>query len=152
MKKINIKFIKNKIQKKLHLPKYITPGSSALDLRACIKHPIKIHKNQTLLIPTGIAIHISNPNITGIILPRSGLGHFHGIILGNSIGILDSDYQGEIKLSMWNKNKKTFTIKPNSRIAQITFISIIRAKFNIVKSFKYKTKRNKQGFGHTGTI
>ncbi|CEN32008.1 Deoxyuridine 5'-triphosphate nucleotidohydrolase [Candidatus Westeberhardia cardiocondylae] len=151
IKKIDIKILNKNTKNKFHLPKYTTSGSSALDLRACINNIIKLKSNQTKLIPTGIAIHIMDPNIAAIIVPRSGLGHHSGIILGNSIGIIDSDYQGELMLSIWNRKKHNFFIKPNSRIAQIIFIPIIKIKFNIVNSFQYTTKRKKKGFGHSGT-
>ncbi|MCR3754625.1 MAG: deoxyuridine triphosphatase [Candidatus Westeberhardia cardiocondylae] len=145
---INIKIT----NKNIPYPKYTTTGSSALDLHANINKPIQIKPKNTVLIPTGIAIHISDPNITAIIIPRSGLGHYHGIILGNTIGLIDSDYQGEIKLSIWNRNNKTYTIQPHERIAQIIFFPIIRVKFNLIKSFKNRTKRNNKGFGHSGKI
>ncbi|WP_261788374.1 dUTP diphosphatase [Buchnera aphidicola] len=150
MYKIKIKILNSCINKKnFLLPKYATSGSSGLDLRASIKEKILLIANDVILIPTGIAIYIENPYITALILPRSGLGHKNGIILGNSVGLIDSDYQGELMISLWNRSKKNFYINPNDRIAQLVFVPIIRPNFYIVNNFK-KTLRSKKGFGHSG--
>lgn len=147
MKNINIKIFDFRIKKKL--PKYETKGSSGLDLRACIKNELIIYPKKKYLIPSGIGIYIKKKNISSLILPRSGLAHKYGLILGNSIGLIDSDYQGQIMLSIWNKEKKEFIIKPMMRIAQMIFIPIIKINWNIVENFK-KNKRNNKGFGSTG--
>ncbi|QCI24112.1 dUTP diphosphatase [Buchnera aphidicola (Macrosiphoniella sanborni)] len=149
MNTIKIKILNNDIKKKFFLPNFATPGSSGLDLRACLTKKIQLQSQQTILIPTGIAIHISNPNITALILPRSGLGHKKGIVLGNLIGLIDSDYQGELMISLWNRSKRNFDIYPYARVAQIVFVPIIRPFFSLVKDFKC-TERAKKGFGHSG--
>ncbi|CAL4325651.1 Deoxyuridine 5'-triphosphate nucleotidohydrolase [Buchnera aphidicola (Cavariella theobaldi)] len=149
MNTIEIKIINSCIKNFSLLPTYATTGSSGLDLRACIKQKIKLKSKKTILVPTGIAIHISNPYITALILPRSGLGHKKGIVLGNLVGLVDSDYQGEIMISMWNRSIKDFCIMPGDRIAQIVFVPIIRPNFNIVEDFKESIRANK-GFGHSG--
>ncbi len=139
-----------RINPKSKIPKKITNGSSGLDIRACIDNNITIESYSTKLINTGISIYIKNKNITALIIPRSGLGHKKGIILGNSIGLIDSDYQGEILISLFNRSNKKFIVKNFQRIAQIIFIPLINIKFNEVKIFKNKTKRFIHGFGHTG--
>lgn len=126
----------------------MTSGSAGLDLSASLKHPVTIYPKKTYLIPTGIAIHIKNVKIAGIILPRSGLGHYHGIILGNSIGLIDSDYQGELMISIWNRGRKKFIITPGKRIAQLVFLPIIKIKFSLVQSFD-PSIRGSSGFGHS---
>lgn len=147
---IQIKFISSNNKKNYKfLPQYATSGSSALDLKACINNKIIIPSKKVVLIPTGISIYIENPYITALILPRSGLGHNHGIVLGNLVGLIDSDYQGELMVSVWNRSIKDFCIYPNNRIAQIVFVPIIRPKFSIVDDFK-KTNRFESGFGHSG--
>lgn len=148
MTTINIKLINKHIYHNFSLPKYMTSGAAGLDLAACIKYPITIYPKKTHLIPTGIAIHINNVKIAGIILPRSGLGHNHGIILGNSIGLIDSDYQGELMISIWNRGKKRFIINPGKRIAQLVFLPIIKIKFSLVQSFN-PSIRGSGGFGHS---
>lgn len=148
MQIINIKIINDKILKHFSLPKYITSGSAGLDLIACIDYPITIYPKKTYLISTGIAIHIDNIKIAGIIAPRSGLGHKYGIVLGNLVGIIDSDYQGELMVSLWNRGNKKFLLKPGKRIAQLLFMPIIKIQFNIVHSFS-STKRGTKGFGHS---
>ncbi len=140
-----------KIHKDSWIPKYMTSGSSGLDIKAYLKKKIILKPLETKLIKTGIKIYIKKKNITGLIIPRSGLGHKNGIILSNNIGVIDSDYQGEIIIPLLNRSNKEFKIKNKDRIAQIIFIPILKIKFTIVKKFKKKTKRNKYGFGHTGT-
>lgn len=148
MKKIKLKIINKYIYNQFSLPKYITPESAGLDLLACLDYPITIYPKKTHLISTGIAIHINNIKIAGIILPRSGLGHNHGIILGNSIGLIDSDYQGEIMISVWNRGEEKFILHPGKRIAQLVFLPIIKIKFSLVESFE-PSVRGCKGFGHS---
>ncbi|QCI17354.1 dUTP diphosphatase [Buchnera aphidicola (Aphis helianthi)] len=148
--KIQIKILHSKIKKDDNfLPNYATSGSSALDLKACINKQIILPAKDVMLIPTGISIYIENPYITALILPRSGLGHKNGIVLGNLVGLIDSDYQGELMVSLWNRSTKDFYINPNDRVAQIVFVPIIRPEFYIVKKFN-KTIRCENGFGHSG--
>ncbi|WMY97535.1 MAG: dUTP diphosphatase [Arsenophonus sp.] len=151
-KNINVKILDKKIGDTITFPHYGTEGSAGLDLRACLKNPVELKPNKKKLVSTGLAIHIADKNLAGLILPRSGLSHHYGIFLGNTIGLIDSDYQGELIISLFNQSKKIFFIQPNERIAQIIFISIIHPKFNFVKNFLIHTKRNTQGFGHTGKI
>ncbi len=152
MYNIDIKILNNKITN--FLPQYATHGSAGLDLRACVDNPIVINSMQTTLIPSGIAIHIADPNLCGIIIPRSGLGHNHGIILGNLVGLIDSDYQGELKISVWNRSNTDFVINPLDRIAQLVIMPIIKTTFNIVDEFTQNSKninqRGNNGFGSTG--
>ena len=130
-------------------PHYATAGSAGLDLRACIEGPLKLHPGETQLIPTGLAIHLEDPGLAAIILPRSGLGHKHGIVLGNLVGLIDSDYQGEIMVSAWNRGKDTFTINPLDRIAQLVVIPVLQVAFDVVDEFDAST-RGIGGFGSTG--
>lgn len=148
MKTINIKIINNLIHDYFIIPQRVTPGSAGLDLFACINNPIIIYPHKTYLISTGIAIHINDTKIAGIILPRSGIGHNHGIILGNSIGLIDSDYQGELLISLWNREDKQFILNPGKRIAQLLFIPVIAVNFVTVSSFT-PSIRGTQGFGHS---
>ncbi|QCI17931.1 dUTP diphosphatase [Buchnera aphidicola (Acyrthosiphon lactucae)] len=151
MNNIEIKILDSRIKKNFSLPSYATLGSSGLDLRVCLEKKIRLKSEQTILVPTGIAIYIANPNITALILPRSGLGHKKGIVLGNLVGLIDSDYQGELMVSLWNRSKTDFYINPDDRVAQIIFVPIIRPCFSLVKEFN-KTSRSKKGFGHSGMI
>jgi dUTP pyrophosphatase len=130
-------------------PKYASTGSAGLDLRACIENPYTLNPGETFLIPTGISIYIKDPGYAGIILPRSGLGHKHGIVLGNLVGLIDSDYQGELLVSCWNRSKKEFLINPLERIAQLVIVPINQAKFNLVDNFP-ESERGEGGFGSTG--
>tara|TARA_B100000795_G_scaffold263641_1_gene243073 strand:+ start:725 stop:1177 length:453 start_codon:yes stop_codon:yes gene_type:complete len=130
-------------------PKYASTGSAGLDLRACIENPYTLNPGETFLIPTGISIYIKDQGYAGIILPRSGLGHKHGIVLGNLVGLIDSDYQGELLVSCWNRSKKEFLINPLERIAQLVIVPIIQAKFNLVDNFS-ESERGEGGFGSTG--
>ncbi|AEV25928.1 MULTISPECIES: dUTP diphosphatase [Azospira] len=130
-------------------PQYATPGSAGLDLRACIEAPVKLHPGETQLIPTGIAIHLNDPGMAAMILPRSGLGHKHGIVLGNLVGLIDSDYQGEIMVSTWNRGKEAFTINPLDRIAQLVVVPVLQVQFNLVDEFA-ASDRGAGGFGSTG--
>jgi dUTP pyrophosphatase len=131
------------------LPTYATAGSAGLDLRACLDAPLVLEPGQTQLIPTGLAIHVADPGLAAIILPRSGLGHKHGIVLGNLVGLIDSDYQGQLMVSCWNRGQATFTIQPMERIAQLVIVPVVQAKFNVVDEFGV-SDRGAGGFGSTG--
>ena len=132
-----------------HLPAYATPGSAGLDLRACLDEAIELAAGQTVLIPTGLAIHIEDAGLAALILPRSGLGHKHGIVLGNLVGLIDSDYQGELMVSCWNRGQTAFVINPGERIAQLVIVPVVRAEFELVSEFE-TSQRGAGGFGHTG--
>ncbi len=144
---IDIQIINPIMQNKL--PAYATSGSAGLDLSAAIDSAITIEPGQTVLIPTGLAIHLDNEKFAALILPRSGLGHKHGIVLGNLVGLIDSDYQGELMVSTWNRGHTAFTIEPLDRIAQLVIVPVVQATFNLVSSFD-KTERGASGFGSTG--
>ncbi len=131
------------------LPAYATPGSAGLDLRACLTQAVELSPGQTELIPTGLAIHVADPGFAAVILPRSGLGHKHGIVLGNLVGLIDSDYQGQLMVSCWNRGKTTFTIEPFERIAQLVIVPVVQASFEIVDEFD-QSDRGAGGFGSTG--
>lgn len=147
LKKVDIVVLDSKI--KNQLPKYATAGSAGLDLRACIDDPLTIEPGQTHLIPTGIAIHIADPDYAAMILPRSGLGHKHGIVLGNLVGLIDSDYQGQLMVSIWNRGTETFTLNPLDRMAQLVIVPVQQVEFNVVDSFE-ASDRASGGFGSTG--
>ena len=132
-----------------HLPAYATAGSAGLDLRACIDAPIVLEPGQAALIPTGLAIHIGDPGLAAMLLPRSGLGHKHGIVLGNLTCLIDSDYQGELMVSTWNRGSKEFTIEPGERLAQLVFMPVVQARLIPVESFE-ASQRGAGGFGHSG--
>lgn len=149
-KNVNIKILDSRIGKEIPFPSYSTPGSAGLDLRACLDKEIFLKSGEVRLLSTGIAVHISDSRLTGVVIPRSGLGHKNGIVLGNLIGLIDSDYQGQIKLSIWNRSNKKFLIKPGIRLAQLVFMPIIRVRFSIVTEFNSVTKRGDKGFGHSG--
>lgn len=131
------------------LPAYATEGSAGLDLRACIEQAIDLQAGETVLIPTGIAVHLNNPQLAAMLLPRSGLGHKHGIVLGNLVGLIDSDYQGELMVSMWNRGKNAFTIQPFERIAQMVIVPVVQVDFQLVNEFA-ASERGVGGFGSTG--
>ncbi len=145
--KIDIKILDTRLQ--TQLPSYATPGSAGLDLRACTEQPLVVRPGETQLIPTGIAIHIEDPGFAAVVLPRSGLGHKHGIVLGNLVGLIDSDYQGQIFVSCWNRGQTEFLLNPLERIAQLVVIPVIQAQFNIVENFAM-SHRGEGGFGSTG--
>ena len=147
MNTLDIKVIDPRI--KDQLPEYSTSGSAGLDLRACIDAQMNIEPGQTVLVPTGFAINIEDPKYAAVILPRSGLGHKHGIVLGNLVGLIDSDYQGQIMVSVWNRGSKSFNIEPMDRIAQLVVIPVVQVKFNLVDDFD-KSTRGSGGFGSTG--
>ena len=130
-------------------PHYATPGSAGLDLRACVEAPLTIQPGETLLIATGLAIHLADPGLAAMILPRSGLGHKHGIVLGNLVGLIDSDYQGEIMVSTWNRGKDGFTLHPLDRLAQLVIVPVVQVAFNVVDEFS-ESERGAGGFGSTG--
>lgn len=150
MNEVDIKILDDRVGKEFPLPEYATHGSAGMDLRAILDQDTELAPGETLLIPTGIAIHIADNKMAAIILPRSGLGHKHGIVLGNLVGLIDSDYQGQLFVSCWNRGDTLFTIKPGERIAQLVFVPVLQANFNIVESFD-KSQRGDGGFGHTGS-
>lgn len=150
MKQIDLKILDPRVGNEFPLPAYATEGSAGLDLRALLDAPLTLEPGQTELLPTGLAIHIADPSLAATILPRSGLGHKHGIVLGNLVGLIDSDYQGQLMVSCWNRGNTTFTIEPGERIAQLVFVPVVQAQFNIVEDFD-ATERGAGGFGHSGT-
>lgn len=147
--KIEVKILDPRIGKEFPIPDYATTGSAGLDLSALVEEQTLLEAGETLLIPTGIAIHIGDPSIAAVILPRSGLGHKHGIVLGNLVGLIDSDYQGQLYVSCWNRSKTSFEINPGDRIAQLVFVPVIQTQFEIVEDFDL-SHRGEGGFGHTG--
>lgn len=147
MKNIEVKILDPRM--KDQLPSYGTSGSAGLDLRACIEAPLTIEPGQTVLIPTGLAIHLADPGYAGLILPRSGLGHKNGIVLGNLVGLIDSDYQGELKVSTWNRSQSPFTLQPLDRLAQLVIVPVLQVGFNVVEEFE-SSARGAGGFGSTG--
>jgi dUTP pyrophosphatase len=149
MQKVQLKILDPRIGREFPLPTYATDGSAGLDLRACLDNSLQLLPGQAELIPTGISIHIEDPQFAAIILPRSGLGHKHGIVLGNLVGLIDSDYQGPLMVSCWNRGNDHFTIEPGERIAQLVLVPIKQAEFNIVSEFT-QSQRGSGGFGHTG--
>lgn len=149
MKKLQVKILDPRIGESIPMPEYATQGSAGLDLRACLDAPITLEPGQTELIPTGLAIYIEDPNLCAMILPRSGLGHKHGIVLGNLVGLIDSDYQGQLFVSCWNRGQTTFTIEPGERIAQLVLVPVVQAEFELVDTFT-DTERGAGGFGSSG--
>lgn len=149
MKQIELKILDPRIGNEFPLPEHATAGSAGMDLRACIDAPLVIEAGETQLIPTGIAIHIADPKLAATILPRSGLGHKHGIVLGNLVGLIDSDYQGPLMVSCWNRSNEPFTLQPGERLAQLVFLPVVQATFAIVDSFD-SSDRGEGGFGHSG--
>ncbi len=145
--KIDVKIIDARMAEQL--PAYATPGSAGLDLRACLTEPLTLQPNAWQLVPTGIAIYLQDPNFAAIILPRSGLGHKHGIVLGNLVGLIDSDYQGQLMVSAWNRSDTAFTIEPMERIAQLVIVPVVQAQFNVVTEFP-ASERGEGGYGSTG--
>lgn len=146
---IQVKILDKRIGMEFPLPKYETAEAAGLDLRACVDQALTIQPGQTHLIPTGISIYIANPNMAAVILPRSGLGHKHGLVLGNLVGLIDADYQGPLMVSCWNRGQTAYTIEPGERIAQLVFLPIVRTHFNVVAEFE-STQRGTGGFGHSG--
>ncbi len=149
MQVIKLKVLDSRLGVEFPLPEYATPGSAGLDLRACLDAPLVLQPGQTELIPTGLAIHIDDPGLAAVLLPRSGLGHKHGIVLGNLVGLIDSDYQGQVFVSAWNRGAAEFTVQPGERIAQMVVVPVVRARFEIVADFS-ASERGAGGFGHSG--
>lgn len=147
--KVQVKVLDKRLGQVWPMPTYATTGSAGLDLRACIDEAIQIEPGQTVLVKTGMAIYIEDTNFAGLILPRSGLGHKHGIVLGNLVGLIDSDYQGELMVSVWNRSQNIFSLEPGERLAQYVLVPVIRAEFDVVDEFQ-ATERGAGGFGHTG--
>ena len=147
--KVQVKLLDPRLGKEWPLPSYATAGSAGLDLRACLDEAIEIEPGQTVLVKTGMAIYIHDVNFAGLILPRSGLGHKHGIVLGNLVGLIDSDYQGELMVSVWNRGQTTFRLEPGERLAQYVLVPVVQAEFEQVEEFE-ETLRDAGGFGHTG--
>ena len=148
-KTIDVKILDQRIRGEFGLPHYATEGSAGLDLRACVDVSLNLEPGQTELIPTGIAIHIGDPGLAAMLIPRSGMGHKHGIVLGNLTGLIDSDYQGQLFVSCWNRSNSAFVIEPGDRIAQMVIVPVVQADFNIVESFE-ESDRAEGGFGSTG--
>lgn len=149
MKTIQLKILDERVGKDFPLPSYATEASAGLDLRACLDVPLTLIPNEVQLVPTGIALYIEDPHMAAMILPRSGLGHKNGIVLGNLVGLIDADYQGQLKISCWNRGSQVFTVQPGDRIAQLVIVPVCRADFELVSDF-HPTARGVQGFGHTG--
>jgi len=146
---IQLKILDPRLNGEFALPDYATAGSAGVDLRACVDEPLTLEPGATELIPSGIAVHISDPALAAIILPRSGLGHKHGIVLGNLVGLIDSDYQGQVFVSCWNRGQDAFVIEPGARLAQMVFVPVVQAEFELVEEFT-TSDRGAGGFGHTG--
>ena len=149
MQKIELKILDKRIGNEFPLPHYATPGAAGMDLRACIDEHVRIEPGEAQLIPTGIAIHIGDNKLAAVLLPRSGLGHKHGIVLGNLVGLIDSDYQGQVLVSLWNRGQSSFVVEPGDRIAQMVFVPIVPVAFEVVPEFK-QSQRGAGGFGHSG--
>ncbi|QIR13267.1 dUTP diphosphatase [Shewanella aestuarii] len=147
---IELKILDSRIGSEYPLPAYATPGSAGMDLRAMIDTTIVIAPGETVLIPTGIAVHVADPSLAAVILPRSGLGHKHGIVLGNLVGLIDSDYQGPLMVSCWNRGNKPYTLEIGDRLAQLVFVPVVQAQFTLVDEFN-RSDRGEGGFGHSGT-
>jgi len=149
MQKIQLKVLDSRLGNEFPLPDYATAGSAGMDLRACLDEPLVINPGETQLIPTGLAIHVADPSLAAVLLPRSGLGHKHGIVLGNLVGLIDSDYQGQVFVSCWNRSQEAFSIKIGERIAQMVFVPVVQAQFEVVEEF-HESDRGAGGFGHSG--
>jgi dUTP pyrophosphatase len=149
MHTLQVKVLDDRIGSSIPMPEYATPGSAGLDLRACLDEAVTLNPGETTLIKTGLSVYIEDPNLAGLILPRSGLGHKHGIVLGNLVGLIDSDYQGELMVSCWNRGNAPFTIEVGERIAQYVLVPVIQAAFEVVTDFQ-ETERGAGGFGHSG--
>lgn len=145
--KMDVKILDARLREQL--PHYATPGAAGLDLRACIDAPVALVPGETRLIPTGLAIHLADPGYAALILPRSGLGHKHGIVLGNLVGLIDSDYQGQLMVSAWNRGSASFELAPLERLAQLVIVPVVQAEFNVVEAFE-SSQRGEGGFGSTG--
>ena len=150
MRSIELKIMDSRVGDSIPMPHYATAGSAGLDMRACIDEPIVVEPGSTELVPTGLAIHIADPSLAAVLLPRSGLGHKHGLVLGNLTGLIDSDYQGQVFISCWNRSAKAYEIQPAERIAQMVFVPVEQVKFDVVEEFD-NSERGSGGFGHSGT-
>jgi deoxyuridine 5'-triphosphate nucleotidohydrolase len=148
-KRVHVKILDPRLGRDFPLPHYATDGSAGLDLRACTDAPLPIHPGEARLVPSGIAIHIADPSLAAVLVPRSGLGHRHGIVLGNLVGLIDSDYQGEVLVSCWNRSREAFVVQVGERIAQMVFVPVVRVEFEVVSEF-LPTNRGDGGFGHSG--
>ena len=148
-KSVQLKILDARLNNEFALPDFATEGSAGVDLRACVDEALTLHPGETQLIPTGMAVYIEDPALAAMILPRSGLGHKHGIVLGNLVGLIDSDYQGQVFVSCWNRGNDAFVIEPGSRIAQMVFVPVVQTDFQIVEEF-VESQRGSGGFGHTG--
>jgi dUTP pyrophosphatase len=149
MRKLEVKILDPRVGRDMELPRRATSGSAGLDLRACIDAPLELEPGTTALVPTGIAIHLGDPGLAAVLLPRSGLGHKHGIVLGNLVGLIDSDYQGQVMVSVWNRADRSFTIQPGDRIAQMVVVPVVQVEFEVVAEFA-ASARGAGGFGSTG--
>lgn len=148
-KEVQLKILNPKIGRDFPLPAYATDGSAGMDLRACLDAPVVVEPGQSVLVPTGLALYIGDPGLAATILPRSGLGHKHGIVLGNLVGLIDSDYQGELLISCWNRSQHAYTVQPGERIAQLVIVPVVQARLQVVETFT-ATARGSGGFGHSG--
>jgi len=147
--KIQLKILDKRIGNEFPLPDYATEGSAGMDLRACLDEAVELAPGETFLVPTGLSIYVADPNYAAMLLPRSGLGHKHGIVLGNLVGLIDSDYQGQLFVSCWNRGSDNFTVQPGERIAQMVIVPVVQAEFELVEEFD-DSERGAGGFGHTG--
>lgn len=151
MPSIQLRILDQRLGSEFPFPEYATPGSAGIDLRACLSQPLELARGATELIPSGIAVHLGDPGLAGVVLPRSGLGHKHGIVLGNLVGLIDSDYQGQVFVSCWNRGGESFTIQPGERIAQMVFVPVVQPAFEVVDEFD-RSVRGSGGFGHSGRM
>jgi len=149
MHTVKLRILDSRVGSVMPLPSYATDGSAGMDLRACLDAPLVLAAGRAELVSTGIAIHIADPGLAAVLLPRSGLGHKHGVVLGNLVGLIDSDYQGPLMVSLWNRGREPFTVQPGERIAQMVIVPVVRARFEVVESFA-ESARGAGGFGHTG--
>lgn len=149
MSRIKLKILDSRLGNEFPLPAYATDGSAGIDLRACIDAPLELAPGTTELVPSGMAIHIGDPKLAAVLWPRSGMGHKHGIVLGNLTGLIDSDYQGQVFISIWNRGTKTYTIQPGDRVAQMVFVPVVQVEFDVVEDFA-ESSRGDGGFGHSG--
>ena len=150
MRSIELKIMDPRLGDTIPLPHYATDGSAGLDMRACIDEPLAVAPGETVLVPTGLAIHIGDPSLAAVLWPRSGLGHKHGLVLGNLTGLIDSDYQGQVFISCWNRGSKSYEVKPGERIAQMVFVPVEQVEFEVVEEF-HESDRGHGGFGHSGS-
>ena len=150
MRSIELKILDPRVGDSIPLPHYATEGSAGLDMRACIDGPLTVEPGDTVLVPTGLAIHVADPGLAAVLLPRSGLGHKHGIVLGNLVGLIDSDYQGQVFISCWNRGRQAYEVQPGERIAQMVFVPVEQVEFRVVEEFD-ESQRGAGGFGHSGS-